>query len=79
MKEEELVLRGSVLSKDLSIKTLKEQHDELAYIAGKLDELGSCFWGIGLSKAYDELAIYSANLNDVCRKLKAVIESEEVK
>ena len=68
-----------MLSKKVQLETLKEQHDELAYIAGKLDDLGGCFLGIGLSQVYDELAVYSSDLNSVCRKLKAVIESEEVK
>lgn len=63
------------LSKRMQLDTLKEQHDEIAYVSNKLDELGSSFMAIGLTQVYDELIIYLRSLNDAMRKLKAVIES----
>lgn len=69
------------LSKRVQSETLKSQHDELDYIASRLQLTHDCLEVIGLNSGeLGELEAYAENLRDVCRKIKAVIESmaEEV-
>ena len=67
------------LSERVKMETLKAQHDELKDIWDEIREVSLCFCGVGMQETADKLYAYSERIENACRKIKAVIESEEVK